>query len=175
MAKPELGLVLSTIKDPMLSSQFTFEIPNVPTGSGDEQYLLVQCQQALKPGWTINNVEVQLFGHTVEYAGNKTFSHDMSVTYVENSRGTILRCFEKWGEICRASKTQLGAVSDDYKRDTKLTIFDTTGAAVLIYTIYGCWPNTLPDTQMDGTADNLISHQIGLKYDWYEKTGGSSD
>lgn len=175
MGVPDIGQIGAVIKDPMLSNLFTFEIPNIPTGTADEQYVLLQCQQVAKPGWTINNVEAQLFGHTLEYAGNKTFGHDLSATYVDNSKGTILRIFEKWGEICRGSKTQTGSYKNDYARDAKLTIFDTNNQAVLIYTIYGVWPSQLPDTQLDGTNATLISHGIGLKYDWYEKTGGSTD
>lgn len=174
MGVPDLGQIASVIKDPMLSNLFTLEIPNIPTGTSDEQYVLLQCQQVAKPGWTINNVEAQLFGHTLEYAGNKTFGHDMSATYVDNSAGVILRIFERWGEICRGSKTQLGSYKNDYARDAKLTIFDTTGVAVLIYTIYGVWPNTLPDVSLDGSNSSIISHAIGFKYDWYDKTGGSS-
>ena len=174
MGIPDIGKVSSVVADPWLSNLFTFEIPNVPTGAQDEEKLVVQCQQTSLPGWTINQVEVALFGHTLEYAGNLTYTHDLSTTYVDNSKGEIRRIFEKWGAICRNGKTQLGDYKNKYSRTAKLTIYDTAGNAVMVYSIYGLWPSQLPDAPLDGSSSNAISHGIGFKLDWYEKTGGST-
>lgn len=174
MPKPQLTQIISVIRDPMLSDNFIMEFPNVPTGGSDETNLLVSCQQTVKPGMTINEVQVQLFGHTLVYAGNLTYSHDMQVTFVENARGSIMRTFEKWGELARNHMTQHGVPSADYWRDGKLSILDTRGDPVLIYKIVGMWPNTVPDVQFDGTNANGINHSIGFKYQYYELVGGSS-
>jgi hypothetical protein len=170
--KPQLGKVISVIKDPMLSDQFTLEFPSVPTGDADSEPLMIHCQQATKPGLTLNEVQVQLFGHTLVYAGNLTYSHDMSTTFVENVRGGIMRIIENWAEKCRNHLTQHGGFYNDYARDGKLTIFDNAGAAALIYKIVGMWPNTVPETQFDGTNANLITHSVGFKYQYYECIGG---
>ena len=172
--KVEIGTVRDTIKDPMLSDNFLFEVSNVPTGTGDAKPLMVQCQSATLPGSTINNVDVQLFGHTLTFAGNKTFSHDLSLTYVENSRGEIRRIFEKWQEIIRTTEGQIGEYKAAYSVNAVLTVLDQKDQSVLIYTLYGCWPSTVPDTNYEGTASNLITHAITLKYDYYLRTGGST-
>lgn len=175
MPKPQLKDVMSVIRDPMVSDHFTLEIPLVPTGSSDAETLMVQCQSATKPGETIDEVAVALFGHTVVYAGRKVFNHDLNVTFVENVRGTIVRMLEKWAEIIRGSETQHGAFKqggDGYAKDGKLTIWDNKGEAVLIYAMYNMWPATIPETQYDGTASNLITHAVGFKFDWYERIGG---
>lgn len=174
MGVPDIGKVSAVVADPWLSNLFTFEIPNVPTGAQDEEKLLVQCQSTVLPGWTINQVEVALFGHTLEYAGNLTYNHDMSTTYIDNSKGDIRRIMEKWGDKCRSGKTQLGSYKNEYSRTAKLTIYDTAGKAVLAYNIYGLWPSTLPDGNLDGTSATAISHAIGFKMDWYEKSGGTT-
>lgn len=170
--KPTIGKIASVIKDPMVSDQFIMEFPDAPTSASDSEPLMIHCQQATKPGMTLNQVEVQLFGHTLEYAGNLTFSHDMQTQFVENVRGGIVQTVEAWMLLARNHRTQHGGFKNEYSRDGKLTIFDNKGAAVLIYRIVGIWPNTMPDTQMDGTAANLILHGVGWKYDYYEVIGG---
>ena len=175
MPKPSLGEVNDQVKDPMLSDNFVLSISNVPQQGGAEKPLRVQCQQAVKPGMTVENVEVMLFGHTLEYAGRLTYSHDMSVTYVENVKGEIIRIFEKWAEVIRSHTSQHGEFKVGYARDAVLQIMDNKGDIVLEYKIKNIWPSSVPDIQMDGTSANLITHQISFKYDWVEKTGGSTN
>lgn len=172
MPRPELGLVASTVKDPMLSMDFQLEFPNVPTGTKDEQLLLIHCQQASKPGLTIENVEVQLFGHTLEFAGRLTYSHDLSVTLVENVRGEIQRILENWMEVVRFHKTQHGEFKSGYARDAKLTIFDNKGGTPLIYKIFNVWPSALPEVSFSGSESNIVTLGVTFKYDYYEKAGG---
>lgn len=172
MAVPQIGKIASVIKDPMVSDHFQLEFPEVPTGQQDEEPLLISCQQAMKPGMTLNQVEVQLFGHTLEFAGNLTYGHDLSVTFVENVRGSILRTLEKWVEIARGHTTQHGEFKAGYSRDAVLSIFDNKGDTVLKYKIFGVWPSQLPDTQFDGTNSTLITHAVTFKYDYFEIAGG---
>lgn len=180
MPKPQLGRVMSAIKDPMVSDHFTLEIPLVPTGTGDAEPLMIHCQQVAKPGVTIDEVAVALFGHTFVYAGRKVFTHDLNVTFVENVRGTIMRTIEKWAELIRGTETQHGRFKrgssgvgeDGYATNGILKLYDNPGDVVLEYTLYNMWPASLPETQMDGSASNLITHSIGFKYDHYERTGG---
>lgn len=180
MPVPQLGKIMSSIKDPMVSDHFTLEFPLVPNDSGASEPLLLQCQSATKPGVTVNEVAVALFGHSFVYAGNKTFNHDLNVTYVEDARGRIVRIMEKWTEMIRGTETQHGAFKGDstkangYATTAKLTIFDNKGDAALIYTIYGVWPSSVPETSFDGSSANLITHSIGFKMDHYECTGGYS-
>ena len=172
--KPQIGKIMSVIKDPMVSDQFVLEFPSVPTGNADSEPLMIHCQQVAKPGVTVNEVQVQVFGHTLVYAGNLTYSHDMSVTFVENVRGSIMRSLEHWSEKIRNHLSQHGEFFAGYSTDAKLTIFDNKGAASLIYKIYGIWPATLPEVQMDGTNANLITHSVSFKYQYYECVGGAN-
>lgn len=188
MPKPQLGRIMSVIKDPMVSDHFTLEIPLIANVQGDPETILIQCQSATKPGVTVDEVAVALFGHTIVYAGRKVFNHDLNVTYVENVRGTIMRMFEKWAELIRGSVTQHGRFkgadttgggaagggggSNGYAVNGKFSIYDNVGVLVLEYTLYNMWPATIPEVSYDGTASNLITHAIGFKYDWYERTGG---
>lgn len=172
MGKPQIGKIISTVKDPMVSDQFIIEFPGVPTGDSDSEPLMIHCQQVVKPGMTLNEVTVQLFGHTLLFAGNLSYSHDMSCTFVENVRGGIMRILERWQEVARNHRTQHGEFKAGYSRDARLTIFDNKGEAVLIYKIIGVWPSALPDVSFDGSNANLITHSVSFKYDYYECVGG---
>jgi hypothetical protein len=175
MSKPEIGRVQSVIKDPMLTMDFMLEFPNIPTGSGDEEPLLIHCQQATKPGTTLEAVEVQVFGHTLEYAGRMTFSHDMSVNFYENARGTIQRILEKWSTIARDFRDQHGEFKEGYARDFKFSIFDAKRGTPLIYTIKNGWPTGVPEIQFSGNESNAVMLSVTFKYDWIEKSGGYTD
>lgn len=174
MPKPQLGDVLTTIKDPMVSDHFTLEIPMVPTGGGDARPLLIQCQSASKPGVTVDEVAVALFGHTVVYGGRKVFNHDLNVTYVENVRGEIHTTMERWAQLIRGTHTQHGDWHREYSTDGIMTIYDNKGDKVLVYKLFSMWPGTVPEIALDGTASNLITHQVGFKYNHYECVGGYS-
>jgi len=173
--KPTLGMISTAIPDPLLSDNYQLNFPQVPTGI-DSKPLLMQCRTASKPGVTVNAVEVQLFGHTVEHASNKTFGHDMQAEYVENRSMQIHNILETWSNMIRGTQTQHGAFKTEYARDAYLTVFDQKGNVVYEYVIVNCWPSSVPDTSFDGSGSNLISVAVGFKYDYYyNKTTGTGN
>jgi hypothetical protein len=164
MGKPTFGEVSASIVDPMLSDNFMLIISNVP-GSPSSEALRLQCRSAVKPGSTYNAVEVQVFGHTLEYAGNVTFSHDMSIDYVENRQAQVTKILEAWGQIIRDNETQTGAFKKDYARDGSFLIYDQKGTVVREYKIEAMWPTTIPDLSFDGSSSALITLSVSFKYD----------
>ena|ERR1019366_8511753 len=177
--KPNIGDVATAIPDPMLSDNFLLEIPSIPSvaGSGlvNTKNLSFQCRTVAKPGLTIENAEVQVFGHTLEYVGRKTFSHDMTVEYVENRFGVIQKQMEDWATYCRDTISQLGNYKgslggvDGYARTVILRMFDVKGVEVATYQIWNCWPSSVPEVSFDGSQAAVISLQIGFKYDFYSR------
>lgn len=175
MPKPTLGDIITAIPDPLLSDNFQLNFPSVPSGDSAVP-LLMQCRTASKPGVTVNSAEVQLFGHTVEHATNKTFGHDMSVEYVENRSLQIHYILEKWANFIRGTQSQHGAFKQAYARDATLTVFNQQGDTVAEYVIVNCWPSSVPDTSFDGSSSNIISVSVGFKYDYYyNKTTGTGN
>lgn len=166
MAKPTLGQIITAIPDPLLSDNFQLHFPNIPVG-GDSKSLLLQCKMASKPGVTTNSAEVAIFGHVLQYATNKTFSHDMAVTYVENRSLQIHNILEEWSELIRGTQTQHGAFKSEYSRDGFLTVFNQKGETVAVYQVVNCWPSTVPDTPFDGTSSSIIDVATNFKYDYY--------
>lgn len=170
--KPQLGMINTAIPDPALSDNFQLNFPNIPTGENAIP-LLMQCQQVSKPGVTVNNVEVQLFGHTAEHASNKVYSHDLAVTYVENRFLQIHKILERWANLIRGTQSQHGVYKLQYARDAYLTVFDQMGKVISEYVVVNCWPSVVPETDFHGNSSDIITLACTFKYDYYfNKTTG---
>jgi hypothetical protein len=178
MPKPTITDV-AKILDPMLSDNFVFEIVKIPdevlsasASSGTLQpaeAFRVQCRTASKPGSTIEPVPVDLFGHSLQYAGRLTFSHSLSIEYVESKDGYITTLLEAWQKMCRTVDSQHGQYKSKYAGTGRLSIFDQVGdKPTKIYTLYGIWPSEVPDMSFDGSGANLITVSCTFTYDYYK-------
>jgi hypothetical protein len=132
--------------------------------------LRLQCKTAIKPGSTLEQIEYQLFGHEVKFAGRLTYTHTMSVEYVENWKGSITRILEKWQEVGRYHKSQHGEFKNTYAVNAELVIYNQRGESSLTYKIYNIWPTEIPDLQFDGSAATPLSLSANFSYDFYELT-----
>ena len=171
MPKPNLDDVLN-VHDPMLSDNFDMTFSSVP-GGGDQRQLTIQCKTAIKPGTTLNEVEVELFGHKVMHASRRVWSNDMSIEYIEDANGSITTQLENWAEVIRETETQHGAFKADYAVDAIFTIYDQPGNTVMEYKIINCWPSQVPDLQFDGTGGQNLTLSASFKFDHVERTRGA--
>lgn len=153
-----------TILDPLLSDNFELTIPKPPVG--DAERLRIHVKTAVKPGMTLEEALVEVFGHAINHAARKTFSRTMSVTYVENKDLVITKIFEEWNELIRGTETQTGAFKSEYATDAYFTIFDQKGNEVAKYKIRGIWPKTTPELSFDNGAQALEA-PIEFSYDTY--------
>jgi len=172
MPKPNLESIL-TIADPMLSDNFEFIFGTIP-GSNSTEPLRLQCKTAIKPGATLEQVTYDLFGHTVEFAGRLTYSHTMSVEYVENWQGTITRVLEKWQEMGRDHRSQHGKFKSGYATNAELIIYNQIGEVSLKYKVFNVWPTEIPELSFDGSAATALSLSASFSYDYYEVTQDNS-
>jgi hypothetical protein len=167
MPKPTLGNIITAIPDPLLSDNFSFSFPSIPVGKRNPNGLLFQCKNTIKPGVTLGNIDIALFGHTVTYATNKTFSHEISTTYAENREMVIHQTVEEWIELIRGTQTQHGAPKEEHVRDGYLTVYNQAGAVVVVYRIINCWPSAIQDLNFDGTQSSALDTAITWRYDYY--------
>lgn len=178
--KPNLTSVVSVL-DPMLSDNFRLEFEALPsqvqgvdTGGGNTvpESLIIQCRTAAKPGSQLEVVPVELFGHSVQYAGRLTFSHSMSIEYVEDRRAIITRSLETWQRVARTVERQHGSFKKSkgqgYCTDGILYVYDQEGNITTQFTIYNMWPSDVPDISFDGSAANLITAGVTFTYDYFK-------
>ena len=151
MPKVNLTEVVS-IGDPLLSDNYELLIPTLPDGVANQdaasRSLRIQCRTAIKPGTTIEEVLIEVFGHTLRYAGKRTVTGSMSVEYVENNRFDIYTILEQWSDVARTFEEQGGATKDEYSVTATFIIYDQSGTdagIIATYDIIGCWPKTVPD------------------------------
>lgn len=169
MSKVTLTEVLG-VNDPMLNDNFELTFTKVPGGSvADGRQLRLQCRSGVKPGMSITEVEIELFGHKVKHAARKVFSGSMSVGFVESHEGRITTVLENWAESIRGTDTQSGTIKKYYATIATLNIFDQTGAVSLSYRIYNVWPTQVPDYSFDGAGGSVIQVDVEFAYDYYER------
>lgn len=167
MGKPTLDDVLN-VGDPMLNDNFDITFTRVP-GGGDGRSLRIQCKSGIKPGMSVQQAEIELFGHKTVHAARKTFSNSMSMSWHEDRRGTIVQQMENWSEFCRSTRTQTGNYKSAYASTARLTIYDQVGSPVLNYNIVNCWPTEVNDLSFDGSGGTAQMTECTLAYDYYER------
>ena len=167
MPKPSLDEVLA-VGDPMLNDNFDLQFTNIP-GGADGRKLRVQCKSGIKPGMSITQAEMELFGHKTIHAARKTFSNTMSISFHESYDGLINTALEDWSEICRSTDSQSGSFKADYATTARMTIYDQTGAESLNYDIFNCWPLEVPDMTFDGAGGTAMTVDASFAYDYYKR------
>lgn len=159
----------SSTKDPLLDDNFEFLIPNPPVGGTEyARTLRLMCKTGVKPGSTLEEVLKEAFGHQLNYAGRKIFSHALSTEYNENSEMEVYSALEAWHTLVRATQTQLGAKKAEYAVKAIFRIFDMDGSVVKEYNIFGVWPKVVPDLQFSGSAQ-AVPVSIEWSFDYAEE------
>lgn len=167
MPKPTLDEVLN-ISDPMLNDNFDLVFASIP-GGGDKRSLRIHCKSGVKPGMSVQQAEVELFGHKTLYAGRKTFSNSLSISFHESYDAEMTTALEDWSERCRNTDRQTGSFKRDYAVTGTLTVYDPTGSRAKQWDIYNCWPTEVPDMQFDGAGGTALTVDATFAYDYYER------
>lgn len=172
MPKPNLDDVWS-VHDPMLSDNFDLifdALPGDPTGPAEIRNFTIQCKSAVKPGTTMAEVEIELFGHKVMHGARRTWSNDMQITFVEDANGIITKTLENWIEQIRKRTTQHGHFKKDYATNATFTIYDQEGTATAKYLIHNIWPADVTELSFEGSGGQALDAQASFKYDNVERT-----
>ena len=144
------------LTDPLLSDNYRIEFPAPKSVAGaDMKPLMIQVKSAAKPGTTIEAQIAEVFGHTLRFAGRKTFSGTWSVAYQESSDLKITKFLEDWHESIRGTESQLGASKDEYAVTVNFIILNNKDEKMATYEIFGVWPTASPELPMESSATAL--------------------
>lgn len=186
--KPNLESVAQVL-DPLLSDNFRLEFPGLANLGGGSlgaglntkgvgsvvpipytDVLTIQCQSATKPGSELEPVAVELFGHSIQYAGRLTFSHSLSIEFVEDRRAAVTTILTNWQRLARKIQTQHGGYKSDYAlKKAVLHVYDQGGGNPLkSFNIINIWPSSVPDISFNGAGATLITVGATFTYDYYE-------
>lgn len=167
MPKPTLEEVLN-VGDPMLNDNFDLIFSRIP-GGGSNRQLRIQCKTGIKPGMSIQQAEMELFGHKTVHAARKTFSNSMSIGFHESYDAVINIALENWSEVCRSTDTQSGNFKRNYAATATMNIYDQEGKKAASWEIYNVWPLEVPDATFDGTGGTAMTVDATFAYDYYKR------
>lgn len=162
---------MESIGDPLLSDSFEILIPNLPAGLNSQggRYFRMQCKTFTKPGATLEEVLQEAYGHTLRFAGKKTFSGSISCEFNENSQMRIYTVLEDWVNVIRSTEYQLGLFKSEYAVTATINIFDQKGAIKYAGELRGFFPKGLQDLTFDGTAA-AVPVNCDFSYDYFYRT-----
>lgn len=168
MSKVNLNELVG-LPDPLLSDMFEFVIGTIP-GGADPNPLRILCQQVTLPAKQVEAVEVALGGSTFVHAGRSIFTHDLSVTFVENRKMDIFNSLNGWNNFVRDHRTQTGNYKEKYATSATLNVFDQMGKVVKSFEYFYLWISQTPEYQFDGSGSNAMTVSATFQYDWWEPT-----
>lgn len=163
MARTSLQDVRS-VGDPLLSFNWDLILPRIP-GIADTRNFTFKCQTAVIPGMMLEQVPVALHGVELRFAGRKNYSHSLPVTILETADADTRAMFVAWNEFARSWTLNTGAPKDLYSVPAQLVLYDDTPKVVRTITIFGLWPETVDDAQLDGQASAVVTYNVTFSYD----------
>lgn len=172
---------VTSIGDPLLDDNFEIIFSGVPSQVGDAGTFRLFCKTGVLPGYTLDEVLQEAFGHALRFAGKKTFSGSISIEFNENSQMKLYTMIKTWGDLIRGSNTQLstlfkgsqtGTTANGYAAKAQINVFRQDGSVAKSYYIYNVWPGQLPDLSFSGGAQALTV-SVDFKYDIVKDSDGN--
>lgn len=163
MARTSLADVRS-VGDPLLSFNWDLVLPRFP-GVSDGRSFTFKCQTAVIPGMLLEQVPVALHGIELRFAGRKNFSHSFPVTILETHDTDTRNMFVAWSELARSWVLNTGSSKDVYAVPAQLLLYDDTPSIRRTITLFGLWPETVDDAQLDGQASAVVTYNVTFSYD----------
>jgi hypothetical protein len=138
------------------------------------------CKTTAIPASTIGQVEVQYFGRTLKFAGNRPSFPDLQLTIINDEDFIVRTAFQKWLNNINSHAANLqsppAALGLGYKRDASVVQFAKNGRELKTYQFIGCFPTELGEIALDwGSNDAIEEYSVTLSYQWWEATDGSTD
>lgn len=152
------------LPDPLQSWNWSLIIPNIP-GGGNAQGLKIKCQTSQIPGFAVDPVLVALGGAEAKYMGREIFTHSLTATYTEDRTIDTRNSLRGWMEYGRDVRNNTGKFKVDYSVEAEFVLYDDTGAETRVIILDGFYPESVSDSDVDGTASNLVLVNVTFSYD----------
>lgn len=155
---------MTTIGDPLMDDNFEIIFSRLPSAAGDAATFRLFCKTGVLPGYTLDEVLQEAFGHALRFAGKKTFSGSISIEFNENSEMKIYKQLKAWGDSVKATKTQTGSFKKEYAAKAAINVFKQDGSISQTFDVLNIWPGQLPDLSFSGGAQ-AMTISVDFKYD----------
>lgn len=160
---------LRSLPDPLQQYNWDIFVPVMP-GTPNSRAFTFKAMTTSIPGAMIEKVEVPLHGVQVNYAGRANYSHSLQVTLLETRDNTSRDMLRRWQRLARDWLTNTGSYKDVYSTTVELVLYDDIPTEVKRIKLIGCFPETVDDSQVDGSASAAVQISCTLSYDYIEET-----
>lgn len=164
MSRSGLQNVLA-LPDAAQSWNFDLFFPTIP-GAASTIALSYKCQTTQLPGFNLEPVDIELHGVKKKEAGRATYEHTLPSTFLEVVDFSTRDTFRMWREMIRSWKQNTGSNSQAYKVNAQIVVYDNTPTPTRRITLYGCWPETVDSTPLEGNSSTALILNVTFSYDF---------
>ena len=150
-------------------------------GTGASTPFTFMCKTAAIPASSIGSVEVQYFGRTLKFAGNRPTFPDLQLNIINDEDFAVRTGFQQWLNLINSHAGNLQTFANNnnasgYLQDATVTQFGKNGGELKKYRFVGCFPTELGEIALDwGSNDAIEEYNVTLAYQWWEALDGSTD
>lgn len=149
-----------------------FEILLDPQGvEGANSVLALRCQQVVVPEEMIEPMLLQIHGMEFSYRGRRTYDKAIGASFVEFADAKAGQSLRSWMQNIVGGESHNGQSKRQYAILGTLNVFDQSGNIALAYTLDNCWPNQIPQVQLDGSNAAPFIMQTTFTFDRLSQNG----
>lgn len=122
------------------------------------------------PQSDIEEITTSWIGQQYKMASRRT-TGDWTVTFVVDNDGKILKRFWDWQNIIHNPEANIYGKPVTYMADQEIHLlgFDT-GATICVYKLYGAWPKSIGQVQLDYGTNEVAQFDVTFSYQYHVVT-----
>jgi len=122
------------------------------------------------PESTFEEISTSWMGHDYKLAGKQGFT-EWTVTYNVDKEGVLLRKFYEWQKIIHDPETNCYGQPVIYMTNPEVHLLGyDNGETVCVYKLYGAWPKTIGQVQLDYANNDVATVDITFTYQYHTVT-----
>lgn len=166
MARTSYQNVLA-LADAALSYNFDLFFPSIPGGSpNDAKALTYKCKTSEIPSSSIAPVKIDLHGTSKQEAGNATYDHTFTATFLEVIDYATLSNFRAWRNYMRSWRDNTGTNASEYKVNLEMDLYDNAGNVVKTLILAGAFPTAIGQMAYSGGEANAMEISMTFSFDY---------
>lgn len=167
MARTSLSDVAG-LTDPQLTYNFDLVFDSIP-GGGDSRGLITRCMSTSIPGMQLDQVTVALHGVETNYRGRQIYTKQFNATFHETRDQLARIAFRNWIEFAQNNRQNKGNYKAQYSRTGEIVLYDDVPNETRRVKVFGCWPMSMDDLQLDGSQSTAAQYNITFSFDYTEE------
>jgi len=152
---------INSIPDTLPNNRHEVMFPSIQNSDG--YALTLRHGHVTLPAATLGQVKVKFLGHSIAFAGTLATENSVTVSFLEDSEGTVLQALTAWMQIARNRETYEGGLKSEYAANGEVYMYDTRGEKVHTFVLYNMWPMviTYPDmVEESGPAEVEVQFSV---------------